>query len=341
MALESISTPAVKQLVADDYHRHLYDIYGDRYLSYRHKWTEASKFTINPSYPIQLDLELFNACNYKCSFCPYSYSPSDRPRGFDVKGSKTMSIELIRSILSQSNGHLYAVELGYNTEPLLHPNILDIIRLCKDNGVLDIRMGSNGSLLGNVDMEALIKSGLTQLQVSIDAVDEESYELSRNSNLYESVVSNVKKFVSLRDELGLTLPRLRVTYVMTAQNKKNSDLFLSQWENVADIIGLQDLLVYDTKSDNNETNHTDLTSTNPFAYDSCYMPNVRLSIRSDGTVHPCCTVPGMQLKVGDANKQSIQDIWNSPAMVKIRQSHQSGEWRSNLVCKSCIENMYT
>lgn len=340
MTLESISTSAVKQLVADDYHRYLYEIFGERYSRYRQMWSEASDYKIKPSYPLQLDLELFNACNYKCSFCPYSYSPVNRPRGFDVKGSKSMSFDLISRVLTQSNGLLYAVELGYNTEPLLHPNILDVIRLCKDNGVLDIRMGSNGSLLGNIDMESLVKSGLTQLQISIDAVDGHSYELSRNSKLYELVTSNVKKFVTIRDQLGYTLPRLRLTYVMTAQNKKKSDYFITQWKGIADIIGLQDLLLYDTKTDFAEINQADLSSTDPFQYDKCYMPNVRLSIRSDGTVHPCCTVPGMQLKVGDANKQSIQEIWNSPSLLKIRKAHQLGKWRMNLICKSCIENMY-
>ena len=180
----NLSSYTVNQIVSDSYHKALYKVHGEKYLKYRNKWEDAIKGKIELDYPLHIDLELLNACNYRCSFCPYSIAPRERPKGFNVKGDKRLDIELIKKILKGANNRLYAVELGYNTEPLLSNEILEIIRLCKEYGVLDIRMSTNGSLLSNYHPHQLIESGLTQLQISIDAVDK-SYLNARQSNEYE------------------------------------------------------------------------------------------------------------------------------------------------------------
>ncbi len=331
-----LSSDAVNQIVSDKYHSSLLEAYGISYIKYRQKWTNVIQSNEEISFPLHIDLELFNSCNYRCSFCPYSLPAGERPKGFNVSGSKALKTELIEKVLKEANGRLCAVELGYNTEPLLHKNIIDIIKLCRQYNVLDIRMGTNGSLLGNVDSLELINSGLTQLQVSIDAVDDESYKNARNSTKYLKVTNSLKEFIESRDKQGSLLPRIRVTYVMTSENKENVDLFKEQWANLADIIGIQDLIVYsgsklDLKQDNLKARILE-------DIPGCYMPKVRLSIRSDGAVHPCCTVPGMKLKIGDINQQTIESIWNSPAMKKIRQSHKDGSWKKNKICSDCLIN---
>ena len=247
-----------------------------------------------------------------------------------MAGSQRLDIGLIQKVLGEASGRLYAVELGYNTEPLLHRDIVDIIKLCKMNGVLDIRMGTNGSLLNRIDNEELIHSGLSQLQISIDAIDAQSYKKARKSDLFNSVVDNIVSFVRLRDSLGSLLPRIRVTYVMTADNKHGVNIFKEQWADIADIIGLQDLLSY---SDANLTVNTEGLSTADLNdFDGCYMPKVRLSIRSDGTVHPCCTVHGMKLRVGNIQRDRLDEIWGRTSMKKIRSSHFDGTWQDNVVC---------
>jgi radical SAM protein with 4Fe4S-binding SPASM domain len=285
---------------------------------------------------MHIDFELANACNYRCSFCPYSLKPSLRPRGFNVSGSKVLDIALVEKILKEANGRLYAVELGYNTEPLLHPQVMQIAAMCRDYGVLDIRMGTNGSLLGKINYQEIIDSGVTQLQVSIDAVDSLSYARARNSSNYDEVVNNLKLFLTYRDKVAAHLPRIRVTYVKTPDNAPRVDEFIEQWRDTADIIGVQDLISYpDVQL---SVSAEDIGCTDISTADSCYMPKVRLSIRSDGTVHPCCTVPGMKLKVGDAKKQTIAEIWNSSSMRLIRASHYTDDWKKNKICASCIEN---
>ena len=198
-------------------------------------------------------------------------------------------------------------------------------------------MGTNGSLLSNHDYSQLIQSGLTQLQISIDAVDPKSYQLSRNSKLYNQVTSNIKEFIKAREEMNSLLPRIKVSYVMTPENKNKSKIFEEQWTGLADIIALQDLMVFPDASlavqKGKLAKAIDVDS-----YEGCYMPKVRMSIRSDGTVQPCCTVPGMKLKIGNIKNDSLETLWQSSAMSKIRESHFDGTWINNKICSDCIAN---
>lgn len=200
-------------------------------------------------------------------------------------------------------------------------------------------MGTNRSLLNRIDNERLIHSGLTQLQVSIDAIDVQSYKKARRSNLYNSEVDNIVSFVKPRDSQGSLLPRIRATYVMTADNKHGVNIFKEQYAEIAYIIGFQDLISY---SDTNLSVNTEGLSTADLNdFDGCYMPKVRLSIRSDGTVHPCCTVPGMKLRVGNIQRDRLDQIWGRTSMKKIRSSHFDGTWQDNVVCRDCVSGVLT
>jgi radical SAM protein with 4Fe4S-binding SPASM domain len=331
-----LSSATVKQVVSDEYHDVMYKVFGRRYLEYRQLWSDSISGVARPEFPLHIDFELLNACNYRCSFCPYSTAPNERPKGFNVAGSKALDIRLIEKVLTEADGQLYAVELGYNTEPLLRSDIFDIIRMCKEFGVLDIRMSTNGSLLKQMPAEELINSGLTQLQVSIDATSHETYLVARQSENYEDVVSSLKAFIGIRNKLSSLLPRLKTSYVMTSENSKHASLFKHQWNGIADIIALQDLITYPEAG--LEVDSAGLQPYDVNEYPGCYMPKVRLSIRSDGTVHPCCTVPGMTLKVGNIRDRTVSEIWNSYSARSIRDSHCDGSWEKNKICFSCIAN---
>ena len=336
-------TNRLKSFTKGSYHSRLYSVFGEDFLDYRRRWEAAISATSVDECegPIHVDLELSNSCNYRCSFCPYSVAKEFRPKGFNSEGSmETMPFELVEKVLSQSYSlGARALELGYNTEPLLYPRLFDVIALARSLGYLDIRMGTNGSLLTSKVSQNLIQAGLTQLQVSVDAVDERSYKKSRNSSLYNKVVQNINSFLKLRSDESSSLPLLRLTYVMTPENAINSSQFLEQWSQKADQVTLQELFTYEnvnkssTSSTAENSDHSDSMDSN------CYMPKVRLSVKSDGSVHPCCTVPGMSLKVGDLNHMSVSDVWSSPSFTRIRKSHIEGTWGSNQTCTDCMTNI--
>ena len=55
----------------------------------------------------------------------------------------------------------------------MHPNIVEKVAYADKKGVIDQRIGSNGSLLDTEMAEKLIDSGLSRLEISIDAATPE------------------------------------------------------------------------------------------------------------------------------------------------------------------------
>ena len=86
---------------------------------------------------------------------------------------------------------------------------------------MDLFLFTNGKLLNSKNSELILKSSLTRLFISIDAVSEETYDKVRipvnkkilNTNRLAIIENNVKNFVKLRNSMGLKLPLTRVSFV--------------------------------------------------------------------------------------------------------------------------------
>lgn len=302
---------------------------------YRKRWNYHYTNMIPSPGPIHLDLELINGCNYSCSFCPYSFKKTDRPEGFDSQGEKQMPFALIEKIAKEGEElNAKAVEFGYNTEPLLRKDIKQIIQCFRSHGFCDLRLGSNGSLLTQEMAENLIQSGLTQIQVSLDAHSEDTYKISRNSQKYNEVVSNVLTLIKIKEKTRSKTPVVRVTFVEHELNRHETQNFINYWKTKADLISVQKLVSYKNTPDYLKKQASKNITEKKY---ECYMPLMQLSIKSDGKVHPCCTVPGMNIDIGNAKNQHLRDIWNSKLNLYLQKIHANKKGDSFKICKDCLD----
>ena len=68
----------------DKYYHKLKD-HSESLHNYRNLWEKASSFEVETSFPLQIEFELSNACNFRCGFCPYSFPIDKRPEGFEIR----------------------------------------------------------------------------------------------------------------------------------------------------------------------------------------------------------------------------------------------------------------
>ena len=309
---------------------------SDKFLEYRDQWDKASNFEVETSFPTQIEFELSNACNYRCVFCPYSFKKPDMPKNFDLpRHEKILNFELFKKIIDEgSKNKLMAIELGYNTEPLLYKKLINAINYAKEKGIVDIRMTSNGSKLNKNISKKLIEGGLTHIGVSLDAFSKEIYKVMRASKLYDQVKQNILDFIEIRKQLKKNVPTVRVSFLETEQNKHELKDFVNFWESKVDYVTIQSLIKYDntpkkllSESKNKKIEYT------------CHQPWQRLIIRSNGDIKPCCAIPGMAFNYPNANKISINEFWNGKIMKNMRKDLKVGEGYKNKICKSCIESV--
>ena len=70
----------------------------------------------------------------------------------------------------------------------------------------------------------------------------------------------------------------------------------------------------------------------------CVLPWVHVNLNPNGEVVPCCIATNNYV-IGDLNNQSIEDIWNSPRMVNLRQQFLDG--KKPKICTRCFSKEET
>jgi uncharacterized Fe-S cluster-containing radical SAM superfamily protein len=335
----------VTTILGKDVHK-IIEKYSDRekYQEYRRKWELASKLSYVPDFPLQIDFELNYSCNFTCEMCTWS---AENTSG---KGKKTwFSFEAYKEIIDEGvKKGLKAIRLNYINEPLIRKDIIDFIEYAKKKGVLDIYLSTNGSLLKEKFILKLINSGLTRIQVSIDAFTKPTFDKIRQGGNFSDVVKNTLNFLKIRKDLNKELPTLRVNFVRTDLNKHEYEDFISFWSNKADCIGIQDLVDIMKPS----------KTKNKLKKFNCAQPFYHLTVRYDGTILPCCTffaakLPISRLKTNnkvsdeanlhkiDYDKlpiRNIADTWFSEEIKYLRKIHIDGNYHLNSVCKECVSS---
>jgi len=129
-------------------------------------------------------------------------------------------------------------------EPLLHPNILEMIAAAKHLGART-ELVTNALLLDPDMADGLIGAGLDLLVVSVDGVSAESYACIRSSGNLDVVIRNIRHLNLLRSKTGNGLPQIGVEFVAMRRNlselPKLRDL---AYELSADLIIVSNLLPY-------------------------------------------------------------------------------------------------
>lgn len=119
-----------------------------------------------------LRLSLTDKCNFRCDYCmPAEVFGADYPF---LKNKDKLNLHQIELLLSaMKNCGLQKLRLT-GGEPLLRPDIGEIIRIARTLGIEDLALTTNGWHLAKKVPE-LKKAGLHRITVSLDAMDNEIF----------------------------------------------------------------------------------------------------------------------------------------------------------------------
>jgi MoaA/NifB/PqqE/SkfB family radical SAM enzyme len=143
-----------------------------------------------------LHIELGNACNFRCSFCPTAVSR--RPR-------HSMPLSVFQGIIDQVSEEDLAecVILHLLGEPLLHPDLLRAVRYASDRR-LKVIVTTNGSLLSADMIQGLSDSGLYSIDLSLQLLGRERHALRRSHMPYDEYYGRIVESVrTLRERTGI------------------------------------------------------------------------------------------------------------------------------------------
>jgi len=142
--------------------------------------------------PYSLFIDPCNLCNFRCRFCAMQTS------GEELNYKKQlMPMELYRKIIDdicEFPDKLKMLRISQHGEPLLHPELPEMIRYAKQKGVSEfIEIVTNGSKLNPQLNRQLVESGLDRVRISIEEVSEEGYHQIAGVNIdFDQLVANIK-----------------------------------------------------------------------------------------------------------------------------------------------------
>lgn len=185
--------------------------------------------------PIHLQIEPTSYCNYRCLMCDHRRA---------IPSPSHMPVEKFRGIIERVKPFFVTLS-GYG-EPLLHPDLPDMIRIVKSAGA-GVNTTTNGFLLGRRAHE-LVDTGLDTINISLDAATADNYRRIRRNDHFEKVIRNIG---AMRKARGASPdPQVRGTFVIQQHNLDEIVPFLDlAMKTGLDAVLFQPLLLFEMDED--------------------------------------------------------------------------------------------
>jgi len=229
-----------------------------------------------------------------------------------------MSLELFGRII-EGLPSLKRLSLNNWGEPLLHPDIFRMVRLAKDKGTKTAIFCTNGVLLDDAHAEQLFESGLDILEFSLDGLPG-VYESIRGVD-YRHVKEAIERVLARREELGSSLG-VGLVFTVCPDNEHHVHAFRKAWQARVDYVKMQPMVLLGER-------------TAPYCAEFFGKHDGRLVVLWDGTVTICCADVEGEIVLGNAQQESLLDIWNGPVLARIRAGIAKGRLPSR--CQRCVE----
>ncbi len=280
------------------------------------------------------------ACNFKCNYCIHSIDRNKR--GF-VASQTLMDFELYKKCiddLTKFPEKIKMLRFAATGEPLLHPQLPEMIDYAKERAVADsVEIVTNGSLLTPDLSYRLISAGLDWLRVSVEGVTEERYkEVCGVAVNMSEFITNLDYFYQHRN---CTKVYIKIIDIELSDSEKKH--FYSLFGNICDSIAIEHLTPAVSEIDYSQLTSRDLVTTqsgNPvFKAEVCPQPFYMLQINPDGNVVPCCSMETATI-IGNYVDQSLREIWEGQAMSRFRRLLLNGQKSRNSVCAKCENYRY-
>ncbi len=269
-------------------------------------------------------VEITNVCNLNCSFC----KGTDRKKEF----MSVSDFEMYAKKLVPYTDYLYLHVLG---EPLLHPNLREILAVCKDLGFKAV-ITTNGTLLSKTKDILLDCGCLYKITVSVHSKAANCDGVFPDN--YLGVCSDFCKMASENGTVSvLRLWNLEKGKAKDAQSEKlnlDAESYLrkkyknGEWKNTPKGIKIDGLfyLEYGEKFSWREPCENDKVR--------CMGMRDQIGVLVDGTVIPCCIDCDGVLALGNLGTDSVEDIINSKKAKKLRDGFLNG-YAEFKYCRKC------
>lgn len=239
-----------------------------------------------------------------------------------------MDPALFDRLLGQAAGWTELLLLHLGGEPTLHPQLDEILRICRRRGVPSL-LSTNAALLDEGRRAALHANPPDILIFSIDAVDEQTYGGVGRTGSFRQTCDNVRAYLRERGDAAGP-PLTMVQLILMKQNAHQADDFARQWREAgADLVRLKPYVDFPGVDDFHGTGQA------ARGRGRCIYLWRQMAVLWNGRAVACCLDMEGVTDMGDAATTPLADIWNGPAYQSLRQLHVEGRAGEVAPCSTC------
>ncbi|MGE4297643.1 MAG: radical SAM/SPASM domain-containing protein [Desulfovibrionaceae bacterium] len=336
-----------------------------RYQWYREEWYRRAKELDGGPMPLAVTCELVSSCNLQCSMC-YTITPEFQN---SVVGKQRMlPFSIVRAVIDECVAlGVPSILFSWRGESAMYVSrengethrFTDVLAYARKAGMLEVTCLTNGRLLREADLEAMVEAEPNWINFSVDGL-EDAYNkirapragLKPGENPFQEVAATIRKVVALRDAAGKTRPQIRTNAIFPSVARNPQAYYDFMRSLGVDWVTINELL---------DMRGEVLPAEQVVPGWVCQYPFQRLTVAANGVVLPCTgahneepeLVLGIyrnsspkQVKDGDGDWRTVDlpeltlaQAWGCDALEAIRATHRRGERTAITGCRNCRHGM--
>ena len=290
--------------------------------------------------PFALSIEPTTTCNLGCPECPSGLRQFTRKTG-------NLTPEINKKIIDELKSNLTYINYYFQGEPYINRHLFEMIKYANQNNIY-CSTSTNGHFLTDKNCKKTIESGLKRLIISIDGVDQKSYENYRINGDFSKVIAGTKNIIKWKEKLNSQTPHIIFQFLVVKTNEHLIDEIKALSKSLKiNELRLKTAQLYEFKKGNplmptndqysryklNEDGEYELKNK---LYNHCWRMWSSAVVTVNGEIVPCCFDKDAVNKIGNLNTEKFKAIWNSQSYNKFRTLILKG--RNDIeICKNCSE----
>lgn len=307
--------------------------------------------------PTFVSVEPANYCQLRCPECPvgmWNKEQGTKSKDSSVSThlgstSRLMSLEVFGRTLQQVQANAHTMQFYFQGEPLLNKQLPEMIAAAHQVGLYTI-VSTNAQALNHSMAEALVKSGLSRIIVSIDGFSEESYAAYRVGGSLHKALEGLQHLANAKAEYRSRI-RIELQVLRLKSNEQEWDWIKRNYKKLgATHLVFKTAQLYDFEHGHplmptherysrykriaDGTYVHKKSSNNLFALQPCLRLWSGCVITTKGDVLPCCYDKEHQHTLGNITTQDLTTIFLSKKASSLRQ-HILRAHHHFSMCKNC------
>jgi MoaA/NifB/PqqE/SkfB family radical SAM enzyme len=287
------------------------------------------KYLLTPvrEFPSRLDIELTNICNLRCIMCPREHMT--RNMGYMDPG-------LFSAIFDEAGRcDLKTAWLFLYGEPLLHPEVIPMLRIAREKAPkCDLGLSTNSTIMDDEIIEGLLTSGIDKIILSFDGVTKETFEKIRPPAKFDDVMRNTMQLLMARKKTNGSTPRILLQIIRMEETLSEIEAFRNYWKPYlrdGDEVVVKNFDTFaGTCQDKLAPSATGSRRSSP-----CPKLWDSLTVLWDGRVPICCYDYDGTKVLGNAAGGTLKEIWKDKAIQDFRRMHRALMFPDDFICTTC------